>query len=194
MKIGILGGTFNPIHYGHLINANIIKEDHSLERIVFIPSKVPVHKAIEGDVSVEDRFGMIKLAIEDNIGFDVSRIEIDRLSDSYTITSIKQLSDIYEDSKLYFIMGYDSFMEIETWKNYEKILEIISIIILNRPGDFIVKKRPLEIAKEVIFANNPHIEISSSYIRNLIREGKSIKYLVPQRVEEYIIEKGLYRN
>lgn len=194
MNIGLLGGTFNPIHNGHLINAEIIKENFNLDKVLFIPSKYPVHKNLEGNVSSEDRYNMIKIAINDNKDFEASRIEIDREGESYFIITIKQLLNIYKDSELYLIIGSDAFSEITIWKESEEILKIVSFIIMRRPGHELINSKLIKMAKDAKFANNPLIEISSSEIRKNIKNNKSIRYLVPGNVEEYIIKKELYKN
>ncbi len=194
MKIGLLGGTFNPIHYGHLINAEIIRENFQLDKILFIPSKHPVHKDLEGNIPSEDRFNMVKLAIAGNNSFDVSRIEIDRDGGSYTIITIKQLQVFYEKAELYLIIGSDSFNEIGIWKDSKEILQIVPLIVMKRPGYEKINKKIIETAKEVKFTDNPLIGISSSMIRDNIKNNKTIKYLVPVKVEDYIKKKGLYKN
>ncbi|MDY6935845.1 MAG: nicotinate-nucleotide adenylyltransferase [Spirochaetota bacterium] len=194
MKLGIFGGTFNPIHNGHLINAQAIKEEHYLNKIIFLPTKDPVHKSLENITSTDDRFEMVRLSIEDTCGFDVSRMEIDRKSKSYTITTLKQLMKKYKDDRLYLIIGSDAFEQIDTWKDYQKVMQMVELIIMKRPGFTYNKESIYNIAGNVMISNNPYIEISSSDIRKRIREGKSIRYLVPPKVEEYIVKRGLYRN
>jgi nicotinate-nucleotide adenylyltransferase len=194
LKIGLLGGTFNPIHNGHLINAEIIREKFELDKILFIPAKYPVHKDLEGNVTSEDRFKMIRLAVKDNKGFDISRIEIDRDGRSYTIITLKQLLDYYRKDKLYLILGSDSFNEIGIWKDSNEILRAVPLIVMKRPGYEKLNKKIINIAKEVNFIDNPLIGISSSMIRESIKNNKSIKYMVPLKVEQYIIKKGLYQS
>jgi nicotinate-nucleotide adenylyltransferase len=193
LKIGLLGGTFNPVHNGHLINAEIVKENSKLDKILFIPSKHPVHKNLEGNVSSEDRFNMLKLAVKDNHKFDVLRIEIDRKDESYFITTIKQLFEIYKNAELFLLIGADAFNEINIWKDSEEILQIVSFIVMKRPGYENINHNIVNTAKYVKFIENPLIEISSSKIRENIRNNISIKYLVPLKVEEYIISKELYK-
>ncbi len=194
MKIGVFGGTFNPIHNGHLINAQVIKDNYSLDKVLFVPSKYPVHKNLDSNVSAEHRFEMIKLATQDNAGFNVTRIEIDRSEKSYTITTIKQLSDTHTNASFYLIIGSDAFNEIETWKDYIELTQLTSFIVMKRPGTEQHNKRIINLVKHVEFADNPIIDISSSKIRENIRKGLSIKNLVPQSVEKYIKDKELYRS
>lgn len=193
MKIGILGGTFNPIHNGHLINAQYLKDDYSLDSILFIPSKHPVHKELEGNVTPEDRYEMTRLAVQDNDDFDVSRIEIEREDESFTIITIKELIELYKEASFYLILGSDAFNEVDTWRDYTELVELVSFIVMRRHGSKEHNKEIIERAEEVIFADNPVVEISSSQIRNKIRIGKSIRYLVPSKVEEYIYKRGLYK-
>jgi nicotinate-nucleotide adenylyltransferase len=194
LKLGVFGGTFNPIHYGHLINAQVIFEDFILDKMIFVPSKAPVHKEFMNGATGEDRYHMIEYAIEGNSSFEVSRIELDRDTPSYTILTINELIDAYRESVFYLIIGIDSYNEFQTWKDYRDILERVSLIVLKRPDSRIVNVEIQKISENIFFANNPPIGISSSKIRENIKEGKSIRYLVPPKVESYIIDKGLYKN
>lgn len=194
MKLGIFGGTFNPIHYGHLINAQIIFEDFDLDKIIFVPSKSPVHKEFINGATGEDRHQMIEYAIEGNSNFEVSRIELDRDTPSYTIFTIDELIDDYRKSEFYLIIGIDSYNEFQTWKEYREILERVSLIVLKRPNGKIVDREIQKMSDKIYFAENPPIGISSSKIREYIKKGRSIRYLVPIEVERYIIDKGLYKN
>lgn len=193
MKLGLFGGTFNPVHYGHLINAQTVKDSFSLGKILFIPSKYPVHKELEGDISSEDRFNMVSLAIEDNPYFDVSRLEIDREDDSYFIITVRQLPELYPGDEFFLIIGLDAFNEVHKWKDYKEILEKVSVIVMRRPGFGKIDDTIINQARRVDFIDNPVIEISSSMIRENVRKGRSIKYLVPAKVEQYIKDKELYK-
>ena len=193
MKLGIFGGTFNPIHLGHLISAQCILEQFGLDRILFIPVKYPVHKKLEAPVSAEMRYEMTALAVDDNPDFDCSRMEIDRDEPSYTIITLKRLREMYENAGLYLIVGADSFNEIPTWRDYRDILETAAIVRIPRPGSG-RERIPDEKNMKVSHARNPMIEISSSDIRERVRKGMSIRYLVPRPVEEYIIKRELYRQ
>ncbi len=194
MRLGIFGGTFNPIHNGHLINARFIAEEFSLDKILFIPSRYPVHKSMREEVTSEDRFEMVRLAIKDFPQFDVSRIEIDRNAPSYTIITVKQLEKEYPRSELFLIIGSDSFDEIDTWKDYRELIARVSILVMARNSREYRGSGILEGSKRVLFAGNPVIDISSSNIREKVKSGLSIKNYVPGTVEEYILNKGIYRN
>lgn len=194
MKLGVFGGTFNPIHNGHLINARFIKNRYSLDKILFIPSKYPVHKNLEGNISTSDRLEMIKLAVSGESGFDVSNIEIDREEKSFTIITVRQLLDSYPDAEISLIIGGDAFNEIDTWKDYGELINLVTLIVMRRDGSIKFKKTILKKIKNIIFADNPIVRISSSEIREKIKKGLPINNLLPLSVEKYILDKELYRN
>jgi len=188
-NIGVYGGTFNPIHYGHLINIEFIRDAFSLDKVLFIPTKSPVHKPAY-NIDPYDRLNMVKLAIDDNPYFDASAIEIDRDSPSYTITTINDLKKKFISDKLHLIIGSDSFNELDSWKSYRELLSEISLIVIKRPGSETLREDILNITKEIKICENPLIDISSSMIRDRIQNGKSIKYLTPDSVINYIQKKG----
>jgi len=192
LKLGIFGGTFNPVHVGHLINAELIRNEFELDKIIFVPSRLPVHKELDGGISPEDRCNMLSLAIEGNSFMEVSRIEIDRDTPSYMILTLDDLQDKYTGSDFYLIIGSDSYNEIETWKDYRKIFRKTDIIVMKRPGEMIRNKKILFASKRIHIAENPLIQISSTEIRQRIRNNNSIRYMVPDAVCHYIKEKGLY--
>ena len=192
-RIGVYGGTFNPIHYGHLINAEFVREAHGLDKIIFIPSKDPVHKKSEGSATAIDRLEMVKLAIKGNSFFDVSDIEIRRAEPSFTILTFKQLKALYPDEDLFFIIGTDSFNELDTWRDSEELLSLGRFIVLNRPGNTKLREDILQRGTFHIY-HNPLIEISSSDIRSKLKFGKSARYLLPDAVLEYILQKEFYKN
>lgn len=194
MKLGVFGGTFNPIHNGHLINARFIKNRYSLDKILFIPSKYPVHKNLEGNISTGDRLEMIKLAVRGDRGFDVSNIEIDREEKSFTIITIRQLLDLYRDAEIYLIVGEDAFNEIDTWKDYGELIKLVTLIVMRRNRSIKLKKSVLKKIKNIILADNPVVQISSSEVREKIKKGLPVNNLLPQGIEKYILDKELYRN
>jgi nicotinate-nucleotide adenylyltransferase len=194
LKLGVFGGTFNPIHYGHLLNAQLVAEEFSLGKILFIPSKVPVHKDMGQSISGEDRIAMIRLAVEGNGLFEASRIEIDRDLPSYTIITVRQLMEMHPGNRICLIIGEDSFAEIKTWKDYRELLQLVTLIVMSRGAVKYDRQEIMRIAGEVVFSRNPVIDISSSGIRARIKAGKPVRYFLPPAVEEYIVKKGLYRN
>ncbi len=193
MKLGIFGGTFNPIHYGHLINAEIIRSDFNLDRIILVPARYPVHKSLAGDVPAEERYAMAVLAVAEAREFEVSRIEIDRKEPSYTITTVHALQKEYPGSELNLIVGMDSLNTIDTWRETEHLLNHVSLIVMRRPGEKPAPDIDLS-GYSVRYGENPLIDISSTVIRERLREGKSVRFLMPDAVIDYIARKGLYRN
>jgi len=194
LKLGIYGGTFNPVHMGHLINAEIIRNDFTLDKILFVPSKHPVHKELSYRTSAEDRYEMLKLSIDGMDGLEISRIELDSVGDSYTIYTVEKLLESFPLDSIHLIIGMDSFNEIRTWREYEKLLKKVYIIVMNRPGFERDQHVLPEGSYRIEFADNPMIGISSSLIRERVRSGKSIRFMTPAPVVKYIKDKGLYSN
>lgn len=133
-RLGIMGGTFDPIHYGHLVAAEMARNEFELERVIFIPTGAPPHKTGRKIASSEFRYDMVSLAIADNELFDLSRIEIDRIGPTYTVDTLHMMQEQYADYELYFITGADAFREIFTWRNPNEVLEITQFIGASRPG------------------------------------------------------------
>lgn len=201
IRLGISGGTFDPIHYGHLIIAEEAREYFKLDRILFIPSGRPPHKRDIKVTDAEQRFEMVKAATRTNPYFEALRIEIDREGYTYTADTLGQLKNIYgNDVDLYFIIGADVIHQLFTWKDYEKVFSLCQFIAVLRPGytqDMF--KRDIEgLGKEyssrILTFSAPLIDISSTMIRERANSGKSIKYLLPEEVEEYIAANRLYRE
>jgi nicotinate-nucleotide adenylyltransferase len=189
MRIGILGGTFNPIHIGHLILAEEAHFKLKLDKLVFVPAFMPPHKSSLDVISAKDRFEMVKIAVEDNPAFEVSTFEIDSKKKSYSIDTLKEFRGVYgEDTQLCFITGSDSLKDLFSWKNINDIFKISKFIVANRPG------YPMgEVPKEVDTVVITPIEVSSEDIRKRLAEGRSIRYLVPETVRKYIVDHKLYR-
>ena len=215
-KLGILGGTFNPIHYGHLAAAEEVRERLKLDRILFIPSSLPPHKFEEDVPSALQRMEMIRLATTGNPHFEPSDIEIKRGGTSYTIDTIESLRLSYPGAELFFITGLDTFLDIKTWRDWDKLLSLCSFVVLSRPGYSFADLRSIDFMKsaerEMLDLDRgllthakitpgsftlymemiPLYDISSTDIRRRVKEGGNIKYLLPDSVEVYIIKKGLY--
>jgi nicotinate-nucleotide adenylyltransferase len=193
IKAGVFGGTFNPVHTGHLILAEFVCEKLNLDKIIFIPTKNPPHKSNKEIIDGYLRIEMLKIAIKGNKRFTVSDIEIknsDNLK-SYTIDTINKLNKINRIAKpLNLIIGYDSYLELNTWKEPDKICKYSNVIVLKRPDYNNTFDNKFK--NKVVFLESPLISISSTQIRNKIRNRKSIKYLVPERVENFIIKNKLY--
>jgi len=187
MKIGIMGGTFDPIHYGHLIIAESAREVFHLDKILFVVSANPPHKSNKKISDVNIRYNMVEKAIKDNLFFEISDIEIKRKEKSYTFHTLRKLKELYtENSEIYLIIGMDEAILFDSWFKYEDIFNLAQVVCTNRSGYHGT------IHPKISLFNIPTIEISSSEIRSYISAKKSIKYLVPPEIENYITEKGLY--
>jgi nicotinate-nucleotide adenylyltransferase len=199
-KIGISGGTFDPVHYGHLIAAQEIRERLELDKVLFVPVGLPPHKKDHRVTEPEHRYNMVFEAVRSNPFFEVSRIEIDRAGYTYTIDTLLNLKATYgDDTKLFFIIGADVVPELVTWRQFEEVFKLCEFVAVNRPGsqkeDFFESIRYLKEQYSAIIhtIKLPLIEISSTDIRSRVKNDGTIKYLVPECVEKYIYENGLYK-
>jgi len=222
-RTGLFGGTFNPIHMGHLRMAEEVKEGFCLNGgVCFIPAALPPHKAAAELVGAADRYEMIGRAIASNPGFSVSDAEIRRQGRSYTIDTVAAFQDnTGRDAAFYLIIGMDAYYEIETWKDYDALFDRIAFIVMPRPGEagdadrttleamarhahrHVDKAYEIDAdgkclihprKKPVYLQPVTQLDISSTRIRSLVKAGQSIKYLVPEGVEEYIRTKDFYAN
>ncbi len=197
MRVGVLGGTFDPIHIGHLVAAEEVRAQLDLDRVVFVPAGLPPHKLTDDVLPADHRLDMVKLAIASNPYFTVSRVDIDRFGPCYTVDTIELLRDEWGgDVELYFIMGSDSLADIVTWHQPERLVRLCRLAIMERPG-YRVDVEELErllpgITSRIHFINSPQLDISSTDIQRRVRQGLPIKYQVPEAVEDYIYEHGLY--
>ena len=188
MKIGILGGTFNPVHIGHLILAEEAREKLGLDKIIFVPTYLPPHKDNADIASAAHRHKMIKLALKTNKYFSVSGIEIKKHGLSYTIDTLREFKKIYPQDELYFISGSDLLKYLDEWKDLNEIIKMVKFIVATRPG-YPLEKIPSYISTVDIRA----VDISAFEIRNCIKENKSFRYLVPEAIFNYINKNKLYR-
>ncbi|MDD5019848.1 MAG: nicotinate-nucleotide adenylyltransferase [Candidatus Omnitrophica bacterium] len=188
MKIGILGGTFNPVHFGHLILAEQVRGQLGLDRVIFVPAFMPPHKDGRDIIPAKNRFEMLGLAVGDNKDFAVSDIEIRRRGKSYTVDTLRQIKKRYPHAELFFICGSDLVAEIPTWKDVDEIYRLAKFVLARRPC---YGKRLS--GKPFIKINVAQVDISSSLIRKLIRQKRSVRYLTPNRVVKYIEQHKLYR-
>lgn len=191
-KYGIFGGTFNPPHIAHCIVAESVREQLDLDKIIFIPSgKPPLKEAIDA----RHRFEMAKLTFSNNPYFEVSEIEIQNPEvKSYTVDTLTKLNSFYKDEnvKLFLIIGVDNLISLEKWKDPHKLFELSEVVVINRP-DYSPADSKKEFSGKIKFVNVPYLEISSSKIRENISEGKSIRYMVTDKVQNYIKEHELYQ-
>ena len=212
-RVGLFGGTFNPIHLGHLRGAEEIRESFGLEEVIFTPAAIPPHKEAEGIMDPLHRLEMVQRATLKNPWFSVSDIELKRPGKSYSIDTLRYFKEIHQGS-LFFILGGDAFFEIETWREYETLFSLCHFIVMTRPSSQ-KKGEAIELPEGLapFFGYDPVIEgwihvsgnhlylkeitfldISSTQVRELIEKGGSVRYLIPTEVEAYIEEKGLYRR
>lgn len=200
-KIGIMGGTFNPIHYAHLLLAENAREQFGLDRIIFIPSGQPYMKVQKEDENVpsgELRYQMVKMAIQENPYFTCSRIEIDRPGKTYTVDTLHELQKMYPGDELFFIMGADSLLSMESWYQFEDIFQMAAILVTVRDDtdekeltDVITRMKSKYLA-DIRMVMTGRMDISSTMIREKIKTGKSVRYLLPEDCVEYICLKNLY--
>jgi len=188
MKIGILGGTFNPVHIGHLILAEEAREKLGLDKVIFIPTALPPHKDNVNIAPAEDRLKMLKLATKSNKYFSVSDIEIKRQGRSYTIDTIKALTNKYKNDELYFIIGSDLLKYLNEWKDLSQILKMVKFIAATRPG-YSLEQIPPYIQTLPIRA----VDVSGFEVRQCVQQGKSFGYLVMDKVFDHIKKRKLYK-
>lgn len=189
MRIGLLGGTFDPIHNGHLILAQECWHILGLDKVIFIPAYIPPHKEISSNVSIADRLNLMRISLEGDKRFEISTFEIDSASTSYSINTIEHFSVKYKEAEIFFITGSDSAGTLNEWKDIEKILKSIIFVVATRPGWD--KKSPYE--DRIRRVNIPAIDISSSEIRRRVKEKAPIEYLLRPEAVKYIRNKGLYQ-
>lgn len=188
MKIGLYFGSFNPIHIGHMIIANHVLSHCNIDRLWFVVSPHNPLKESSSLLNENHRLHLVRLAIENESKFKASNIEFSLPRPSYTIDTISYLSDKYPQHEFSIVMGSDSFFNIKKWKNYKELLKQCKIIIYKRPGF----EPDISLSKNIELVNAPLLDISSTYIRNLIKEKKSIRYLVKDEVMEDILANGYY--
>lgn len=199
-KVGILGGTFNPIHKGHLTLAQCALDEYELDEVLFIPTGISYFKEQTAIVDKERRAKMCRLAIEDNPRFTFSAIEIDRQGNSYTYETLEELKKDNPNVQYYLIIGADSLFSIEQWKNPDIIMKDASILVAVREGqsreDLSKKAEELHLKydAEIMLLSMPYMDISSTEIRKKIKMGESVEHLLKDSTFKYIEEFGLYRD
>ena len=214
VRVGLFGGTFNPVHWGHLRAAEEIRERHNLERVIFIPTNISPHKASRELIAAHHRLHMLDRAIKNNPYFVTSDVELQRCGESYSVETISYFRQTaQEELTPFFILGLDAFLEINTWKNFRELFSLCNFIVMTRPGYEVSKTEQL-IPSEIMpdFSYKPDekrfihssqfstyiteitaLDISSHAIRTHIKNSRSVKYLVPEAVETYIEEHNFYR-
>lgn len=199
VRLGILGGTFDPIHIGHLALAEAARSAFDLERVLFVPAAVPPHKPVEPVAAPEHRLAMVRLAVEGNPFFAVSAMELERGGPSYTVDTLAELRRLDPEPELYFVTGADEVVTLDTWREPARLLELAHFVAATRPG---FSPRQLEEAERRLgpaargrLHALPWLEIglSSTDLRGLLQAGRPVRYLVPDKVAAYIEQHRLYR-
>jgi nicotinate-nucleotide adenylyltransferase len=194
-RIGLLGGTFDPVHFGHLLLAEQAYEHFGLDGVIFIPTGRPVRKLNATLSASEDRYKMLMLAIGDNLHFEVSRVELDRSGVTYTIDTVRAIREsMGEQAELFFISGADATYDLGTWKDANELAQLVTVLGSNRGG---VDERTLlrtqqQLGFNVLDFRIPALDISAQDIRERIQTGRSVRYLLPEAVLAYIVEHRLY--
>jgi len=198
VRLGVLGGTFDSLHLGHLILAEQAREQLLLTRVLFVPAGQPWRKAGWSLSPAEDRLAMVRLGIRGHAAFDLATWEIERPGPSYTADTLEWLHKQEGDTELFCILGQDAFLDLPNWRWPQRILEIARLAVARRLGESSdqtqVEAALPGLEGRLIWLDMPLIEISASAIRERVRRGLSIRYMVPDAVEEYIREHGLYRK
>ena len=201
-RVGVMGGTFDPVHYGHLVTAEEARVQFTLEHVFFVPNRYPPRKALDQVTDPEHRYTMTQRAVQTNERFSVSRIEIDRPGPSFTIDTLEALRKEYRAQDLFYITGADAILQIVRgeWERSAELLTLCQFIAASRPGfplevhdlrKYNVTGRPLD---NLHVMEIPALAISSTDIRRRVAEGRPIRYLLPDEVAEHIAEQGLYRR
>jgi nicotinate-nucleotide adenylyltransferase len=214
--IGLFGGTFDPVHHGHLRAGEEIRQAFSLSWVEFLPARIPPHKTDQPLTDIGHRVAMLRLAVEGNPYFRVSEVEATREGVSYLVDTLKAYRENYpSDVSLYFIMGMDSFQEIATWNRYSELFALSHFVVIARPGyprpelsevvsqDVASQFAPREAESDCVehkggcriyFRETTLLDVAASRLRAWIREERSVRYLIPERVRDYVQENGLYAN
>jgi nicotinate-nucleotide adenylyltransferase len=199
MKIGVLGGTFDPVHTGHLVVADEVTTRLGLAEVIFVPAGQPWFKANTSILTAEHRIQMVRLAIADKPNFRLSTVEIERAGLTYTVDTIEALRlHLGADDELFFILGWDNLLDLPRWHLPSRLITMCRLVAVPRVGYPIPDLNSLEAAipglsRQVIMLDKPEVDISASVIRERVRRGLSIIHLVPEAVEKYIRENGLFR-
>lgn len=220
-NIGLFGGTFNPVHFGHLRAVLEVTEGFPLDQCHLVPAAIPPHKAAGDMVEADSRLEMLQMAVSEHPGLQVSDAELMRSGPSYTIDTVRHFKTLFpENARLFLIVGLDAFLELDTWKSYRSLLETVAFIVISRPAhtnkeglggwqalkDYVseVLSPEYTVSEGCPVFSHPYflpihafnvtmLDISSSKIRDLIRQGRSARFLVPGKVLDYMIDRGIYR-
>lgn len=199
MKVGVLGGTFDPVHVGHLVLAEEVRARLEFDEVIFVPAGRPWFKADAAITAAEHRIQMVRLAIAGRPRFRLSTVEIERPGPTYTVDTMAGFRPQSGGDELYFILGWDNLRELSGWREPQRLISLCRLVAVPRVGGTVPDLKALEagvpgLGRRVIMLGGPHIDISASVIRERVARGLSIKHLVPEAVERYIKEHGLYQE
>jgi nicotinate-nucleotide adenylyltransferase len=187
MRLGVLGGTFDPIHLGHLVLGEAAREQLGLDAVLYVPANVQWRKAGREVAPAEHRLAMVRLAVADNPAFEASTVELERQGPSYTADTLEALAET-PDAELYLVLGRDAYEDLPNWVRPDRIRELATLVVAARDGEV------TDLAPRCVRVEMPEIGISATDIRARVAAGRSIRYLVPAAVEGYIRQNGLYRG
>ncbi len=190
-RLGLLGGTFDPIHIGHVLLAQFVCERLELDRVLFVPAADPPHKG-ECAAAAEDRLAMVELAIQGFPRFRVSRLELERPGKSYTIDTLRRLRAAWPEARLFLIIGTDNVAQLSTWHDPQGILELCTVVAGSRLADR--ESADPGLVARMVLVDTPVLQLSSTQIRQRLGQGLPVRYLLPEKVEEYIRRRGLYQQ
>jgi len=195
VKLGVLGGTFDPVHIGHLVLAEEAREQLGLTQVLLVPAGQPWRKEGRDVSTAEHRVAMLRLAVEGDTGYEVSLLEVERDGPTYTVETLAALRDETSGAEMYFILGEDSLADLPNWREPERILELAMLAVARRTGEAGMTPQSAAegLSERVRWLSMPRMDVSASDIRERVRSGRSIRHLVPEAVREYIATSGLYR-
>ncbi len=197
-RIGLLGGTFDPPHVGHLILAAVAADSLALDAVWFVPAGDPPHKRGQAITPVAHRLGMLHLAVAGNALFHISRIDVDRPGPHYSVDMVALARAQRPEAEWFFLVGGDSLRDLPTWHQPQRLLELCSLAVLRRPGAAVDMAHLRDVLpgveQKVIFVDGPGVDISGTAITERVRAGRTIRYMVPDAVRDYILTQGLYRE
>jgi len=197
MKIGLMGGTFDPVHFGHLLIAEVARMEFGLDRVVWLPAASPPHKQGKEISAAEHRYAMVLVATAGHPQFEVSRMELERAGASYTIDTLEAFREREPGAELFFITGADAILEILTWYRHAEVVQASRFIAVTRPGYDLERLKtvlPPAYLERIHPITAPEVDISSTEIRRRVREGEPVRYLLPESVRVYLEKYGLYRG
>lgn len=198
MRVGVLGGTFDPPHIGHLLLAESAREQLDLARVLWVPANDPWRKSDRAVSAADDRLAMVRLAVEDNEAFEVSELELRRPGPSYSVDTLEELRRASPRDELFFLLGLDALLDLPNWREPGRLIGLATLAVARRgergPGLEQLDARVPGLAGRVVWLEMPRVDVSGTELRRRAAEGRSLRYLVPSAVERYVRERRLYQG